>query len=132
MAAHATRFTDAAFTLVVACGGPMLDAQNVERVVVDLMRFELEAREAARAVAPARAPAEIEATLRIEAAARQTLVAALAHNDYASVAQPVNAALARLGLDIPEGSPGWRMVARRAGVGLVAVCEENARREQGV
>jgi integrase len=132
MAAHATRFTDAAFTLVVACGGPMLDAQDIERVVVDLMRFELEAREAARAVAPARAPAEIEAALRIEAATRQTLVAAIAHNDYAAVAQPVNAALARLGVAVAEDAPDWRMAARRAAIGLVAVCEENARREQGV
>ncbi|SEA96237.1 site-specific integrase [Rubrimonas cliftonensis] len=131
MAAHATRFTDAAFTLVVACGGGMLNAEDIERVVVDLMRFELEAREAARAVAPARASADIEAALRIEAASRQTLVAAIAHNDYAAVADPVRAALARLGVALAEDAPDWRMVARRAAIGLVAVCEENARRETG-
>lgn len=132
MAAHATRFTDAAFTLVVACGGGMLDAQDTERVVVDLLRFELEARETARAVAPARAGAEIDAALAIEEATRQILVRAIAHHDYAAVAHPVNAALARLGVAIPLDAPDWRMVARRAAIGLVAVCEENARREQGV
>jgi hypothetical protein len=126
------RVTDAAFTLVVACGGGMLDAQKIERVVVDLMRFELEAREAARAVAPARASAEIEAALRIEEATRQTLVRAIAHNDYYVVAHPVNAALARLGVAVEEDGDDWRRLARRAAIGLVAVCEENARREQGV
>ena len=132
MAAHATRFTDAAFALVVACGGEMLDPVDVERVVLDLMRFELEAREAARAVAPARADAEIEAALRIEAATRATLVAALARRDYAALAAPINAALARLGVEVAEDAPDWRILARRAAIGLVAVCEENARREQGI
>jgi hypothetical protein len=132
MAAHATRFTDAAFDLVVACGGGMLDAQSTERVVSDLLRFELEAREAVRAVATARASAEIYAAVAIEDAARQTLMRAIAHHDYAAVAHPLNAALARLGVELAEDAPDWRMVARRAAIGLVAVCEENARREQGV
>ena len=108
-----------------------LDGETIERVVLSLARFELDVREDLRALAPPRGPAEVEAALRLEAATRETLRAALVYNDYAAVRTPVASTLGRLGVEVREESPCWRALARAAARALIEVSDENARREQG-
>ena len=110
----------------------MLDGTTEERVILELMRFELDATEALRALAPLRGPAEVSAALALAAATRETLRAALVYNDYAAVRSPLAAACARLGLGVDTESPDGRRLARRAAQALIEVSDENARREQGI
>jgi len=131
-ALRASAFLDAAFGYLeagmVICD---LDGETIERVVLSLARFELDVREDLRALAPPRGPAEVEAALRLEAATRETLRAALVYNDYAAVRTPVASTLGRLGVEVREESPCWRALARAAARALIEVSDENARREQG-
>ncbi len=118
--------------LAAGMGVCELDETTIERVVLSLMRFGLDAREELRALAPPRGPAEVEAALGLEAATRETLRAALIYNDYAAVRNPVAEALRRLGVVTPDDGAAWRIVARRTARALIEVSDENVRREQGV
>jgi integrase len=124
---------DAAFAMLeVREEAGMLDGTTEERVILELMRFELDATEALRALAPVRGPAEVAAALALAAATRETLRAALVYNDYAAVRSPLAAACARLGLAVDPEAPDGRRLARRAARALIEVSDENARREQGL
>lgn len=131
-AAIATRFTDDLIGLIEVCGADMRDQQNMDGVVDDLMRFEVEAAEAVRETCGPRSAEEVAAAIRIHEATRDTLHAALVYNDYGAVHAPLERTLSRLGLAIAPGTDGYRRLARRCARALVDVADENIRRENGV
>ena len=62
-------FADAAFALLEdRREAGTLDGTTEERVILELMRFELDVTEHVRALAPARGPAEVQAALALTAA----------------------------------------------------------------
>ncbi len=121
-----------AFERCDEAGPDVVKAEQIERVVLDLMRFEIEAAETLRELGPRRSPSEIAARLDLERATEAALRRALALQDDAPVAAHLRAALARAGLQVPEDGDDWRRLARRAARGLLEVNAENMRREQGV
>jgi hypothetical protein len=131
-AAVAARFTDDLIGLIEVCGADMRDQRDMDGVVDDLMRFEVEATEAVRESCGPRSAEEVAAAIRIHEATRDTLRAALIYNDYGAVHAPLERTLSRLGLAIEPGTDGYRRLARRCARALVDVADENIRRENGV
>lgn len=121
-----------AFERCDEAGPDVVQAEQIERVVLDLMRFEIEAAEVLREIGPRRGPSEIAARLELERANEAALRTALVMQDDAPVAAHLRSALGRAGLHIPEGCDDWRRLARWAARGLLEVCAENLRREQGI
>lgn len=131
-AALAARFTDDLIGLIEACGAGMLDERNMDAVVDDLMRFEIEAAEELREISGPRSPDAVTAAIRLHEATRDTLRAALVYGDYGALHAPIERTIARLGVDLTPGCDGFQRLARRAARGLLEVTEENIRREHGI
>lgn len=131
-AAVAARFTDDLIGLIEMCGADMLDERQLDRMVDDLMRFEVAATEALRETCGPRGPEAVAAAVRLHEATRETMRAALVYNDYAAVSAPLGRTLDRLGLPVETGSEDWSRAARRAARALIEVADENIHREQGI
>ncbi|WP_022707798.1 DUF6538 domain-containing protein [Paracoccus zeaxanthinifaciens] len=131
-AAIARRFTDDLIGLIEVCGAEMREERDMEGVIDDLMRFEVEAVEALRETCGPRSAEAVAAAIQVHEATRDTLRAALIYNDYGAVHAPLDRTLTRLGLAIDPQTDSYRRLARRCARALVEVAEENIRRENGV
>lgn len=110
----------------------MLNERDMDAVVDDLMRFDLEAAEAVRENCGPRSTEAVAAAIRIHEATRDSLRAALVYNAYDAIHAPVERTLYRLGIDTDPGDDGYLRLARRCARALIEVAEENIRREQGI
>ena len=128
----ASRFIDDLIGLIEVCGADMLDERDMDAVVDDLMRFDLEAAEAVRETCGPRSTEAVAAAIRIHEATRDSLRAALVYNAYDAIHAPVERTLYRLGIDTDPGDDGYLRLARRCARALIEVADENIRREQGI
>ncbi len=85
----ASRFIDDLIGLIEVCGADMLDERDMDAVVDDLMRFDLEAAEAVRETCGPRSTEAVAAAIRIHEATRDSLRAALVYNAYDAIHAPV-------------------------------------------
>ena len=128
----AIRFIDDLCVLIEVCGADMLDERDMDAVLDDLMRFDLEAAEAVRETCGPRSAEAVAAAIRIHEATRDSLRAALVYNAYDAIHAPVERTLYRLGIDTDPGDDGYPRLARRCARALIEIADENIRREQGI
>ncbi|SIO10211.1 Phage integrase family protein [Rhodovulum sp. ES.010] len=123
--------TDLAFDLTRRTGRTMAP-ELMDRFLTALVRFELEAFEQARAVAPRRSPEDAAFALDREAALQDTLRQAILLRDREVARAPLRHVARRLGLPLPEDDTDWQALAMTAVRVLLDLSEERMRREQGI
>ena len=128
-AGRLTALSDTVFAWATETG--MIDPDLATRLLKALARFEIEADEAARAVAPPRSQADVEMALARESAVQETLRRALMLNDREAARAPLRAVAARLGVALEEDDDDWKRLAWRATRVLLEASAERARRETG-
>jgi hypothetical protein len=104
----------------------------IERLLVELCRFLIEAADAAREVAPTRTPEVASYELACANAAVETLRQAIATRDREKARDPPREVAARLGIAVDETDPDWQKLAFRALRVMLDAEQENLRRDQGV
>lgn len=104
----------------------------MERVLSELVRFEIAASDYARAIAPERTRVEAQLALQREQALQETLREALYLGNRDAAREPVRAAAARLGVNIAENTNDWMVMAYEATRVLLDLSRERAQRDQGV
>ena len=104
----------------------------MERVLSELVRFEIAAADHARAIAPERTREEAQQALQREDALQATLRDALLLRNREVAKQPVRAAAKRLGVQVPEDSNDWLALAYEATRVLLDLSVERSRRDQGI
>ena len=115
-----------------ARGATMMETGTIERVLSELVRFEIAASDHARAIAPERSRHEAEIAIQREHALQDVLKEALFVRNREVAREPVRAAAARLGVPIDENAKDWMQLAYEATRVLLDLSMERARREQGV
>ncbi|WP_412508257.1 hypothetical protein [Roseovarius sp. SYSU LYC5161] len=123
-------FTDLAFA---ACAEKTMaiPAQDMDTLVTALCRFQIEAADLARELAPTRS---FEAATYEEScadAALATLRQAIFLRDREIARRPLRAAAERLGVDLDEADEDYPRLALRALEAMVEAGEENMRRDHG-
>lgn len=103
----------------------------MERLLVELCRFLIEAADVARETAPARSAETAAYELACANAAVDSLRTAIATRDREVARAPVQAVAARLGVTLDEDDPDWRRLAFRALRVMLDAEQENQRRDQG-
>ncbi len=104
----------------------------MERLLVELCRFLIEAADVAREDAPMRTPEVAAYELACANAAVETLRHAIASRDREKARNPLQEVAARLGITLDETDPDWRRLAFRALRIMLDAEQENLRRDQGV
>jgi hypothetical protein len=131
MALKLTCFTDIAFALVRTTT-MALKPELIDGMLEALCRFQIDAAEAAREMAPTRSAEAIAYEARCGSAALDTLRSALACRDREIVRQPLRDVAARLGVVLDETDPDYSRLAYRALRVMLDVEEENIRRDAGL
>ncbi|WP_371060095.1 tyrosine-type recombinase/integrase [Rhodosalinus sp. 5P4] len=103
----------------------------MERLLVELCRFLIEAADAAREIAPQRSPEIAAYDLACANAAVETLRHAIAMRDRDIARNPLRDVAARLGITLDETDPDWQRLAFRALRVMLEAEEENGRRDRG-
>lgn len=103
----------------------------MERVLTELVRFEIAASDHARAVAPERTREEAQMAAQRELALQDTLREALLLRNREVACAPVQAAAARLGVNINENEENWMALAYEATRVLLDLSVERSQRDQG-
>jgi len=103
----------------------------MDRLLVELCRFLIEAADVARETAPARSPDTAAYELACANAAMDSLRTAIATRDRDMARDPLRAVAARLGVTLDEDDPDWRRLAFRALRVMLEAEQENHRRDQG-
>ncbi|MDV4167941.1 site-specific integrase [Rhodovulum sp. FJ3] len=104
----------------------------MERVLTELVRFEIAASDQARAVAPERTRKEAQMAAQRELALQDTLREALLLRNREVARAPVQAAAARLGVNIMTNEENWMVIAYEATRVLLDLSVERSQRDQGV
>lgn len=104
----------------------------MERVLTELVRFEIVASDHARAIAPERTREEAQQALQREHALQATLRDALLLRNREVAREPVRAAAERLGVQVSEDNSDWVALAYEATRVLLDLSVERAQRDQGV
>lgn len=104
----------------------------MERVLTELVRFEIAASDYARAIAPERTREEAQMAAQRELALQDTLREALLLRNREVARAPVQAAAARLGVNINENEENWMVIAYEATRVLLDLSVERSQRDQGV
>lgn len=104
----------------------------MERVLTELVRFEIAASDHARAIAPERSREEAQQALQREHALQATLRDALFLRNREVAREPVRAAAERLGVKVSEGNSDWMALAYEATRVLLDLSVERSQRDQGV
>jgi hypothetical protein len=104
----------------------------IERLLMELCRFLIEAADAAREVAPIRTPEVAAYELACANAAVDTLRHAIATRDREKARNPLREVATRLGITLDETDPDWCRLAFRALRVMLDAEQENLRRDQGV
>lgn len=104
----------------------------MERVLTELVRFEIAASDHARAVAPERTREEAQQALQREHALQATLRDALLLCNREVAREPVRAAAEGLGVQVSEDNSDWVALAYEATRVLLDLSVERSQRDQGV
>jgi len=104
----------------------------MERVLTELVRFEIAASDHARAIAPERSREEAQMAAQRELALQGTLREALLLRNREVARAPVQAAAARLGVNINDNEENWMVIAYEATRVLLDLSVERSKRDQGV
>lgn len=112
--------------------GLTLSKAQMDAIILDLIRHEIEAAEHARALSPPRTPEEAEAAAARARALRAALQDGLRLHRLDEVRGPLDAALARLQIPLAPDTPDYRFLQRQAAWGLTTVANVNERREAGI
>jgi integrase len=104
---------------------------DMEQLLTELCRFEIEVADLARETAPSRSPETAAFEEACAAAALATLREAIRLRDREIVRAPLQAVAARLGLVLDESDPDWARLAMQAMRALLEAREENLRRDRG-
>ncbi|CUH75079.1 Phage integrase family protein [Tritonibacter multivorans] len=104
----------------------------MERVLTELVRFEIAASDYARTIAPERTREEAQQALQREHALQATLRDALLLRNRDAAKEPVRAAAARLGVQVSEDNSDWVALAYEATRVLLDLSVERSQRDQGV
>lgn len=115
-----------------ARGVANMETGLMERVLSELVRFEIAASDHARAVAPERTRVEAQLAIQREQALQETLREALFLGNREAAREPVRSAAGRLGVQIAENTSDWMILAYEATRVLLDLSMERARRDQGV
>ena len=103
----------------------------IERLLVELCRFLIEAADAAREMAPMRTLEVAAYELACANAAVETLRHAIATRDRNVARDPLRDVAARLGITLDESDPDWQRLAFRALRVMLDAQQENLRRDHG-
>ncbi|WP_177190346.1 site-specific integrase [Tranquillimonas rosea] len=103
----------------------------IERLLVELCRFLIEAADVAREMAPLRTPEVAAYDLACANAAVETLRHAIATRDRERARNPLREVAARLGIPLDETDPDWQRLAFRALRVMLEAEQENLRRDRG-
>lgn len=104
----------------------------MDRLLVELCRFLIEAADVAREAAPARSFETAAYELACANAAVDSLRTAIATRDREMARDPLRDVAARLGVALDEDDPDWRRLAFRALRVMLDAEQENLRRDEGV
>ena len=106
----------------------------MERDLTELVRFEIASSDHARAIAPERTREEAQMAAQRELALQDTLREALLLRNREVARAPVQAAAARLGVNINENEneKNWMVIAYEATRVLLDLSVERSQRDQGV
>lgn len=104
----------------------------MERVLTELVRFEIAASDHARAIAPERTREEAQMALQREHALQATLRDALLLRNREAAREPVRAAAERLGVQVSEDNSDWVALAYEATRVLLDLSVERSQLDQGV
>jgi integrase len=115
-----------------ARGAAHMETGLMERVLTELVRFEIAASDHARAIAPERSRHEAEMAIQREHALQDVLKEALFVRNREVARDPVRAAAARLGVPLDENAKDWMQLAYEATRVLLDLSMERARRDNGV
>lgn len=115
-----------------AKGAANMETGTMERVLSELVRFEIAASDHARAIAPERSRMEAQLAVQREQALQETLREALFLGNREVAREPVRAAAGRLGVRISENTNDWMALAYEATRVLLDVSTERAQRDQGI
>ncbi|MBP1804217.1 DUF6538 domain-containing protein [Rubellimicrobium aerolatum] len=108
-----------------------LSTEEARRMLMTLARFEIEAFERTRALAPTRSPEAAACDLARETATQETLRRALLLRDREVARAPLRHVARLLGVALDEEAEDWRALAVEATRVLLDVSAERARRDQG-
>lgn len=104
----------------------------MERVLTELVRFEIAASDHARAIAPERPREGAQQALQREHALQATMRDALLLRNREVAREPVRAAAERLGVQVSEDNSDWVTLAYEATRVLLDLSVERSKRDQGV
>jgi len=114
-----------------AKGAANVETGTMERVLSELVRFEIAASDHARAIAPERSRLEAEMAMQRELALQDTLKEALFIRNREAARTPVQEAAKRLGVQVHENTTDWLQLAYEATRVLYDLSVERTRRDQG-
>lgn len=103
----------------------------MERLLVELCRFLIEAADVAREMQPQRTPEAAAFDLACANAAMATLRHAIATRDREKARHPLREVAQRLGVPLDEADSDWQRLAFRALRVMLDAEQENLRRDQG-
>lgn len=130
LAQRLTLLSDIAFA--GATERTMAIAPNIiEKLLVELCRFLIEAADVAREIAPRRTPETAAYDMTCMNAAVETLRHAIACRDREVARGPLQQVAARLGIALDETDLDWQRLAFRALRVMLDAEQENARRDRG-
>lgn len=104
----------------------------MERVLTELVRFEIAASDFARSFAPERTREEAQQAQQREHALQATLRDALLLRNREVAREPVRAAAERLGVKVSEDNSNWMALAYEATRVLLDLSVERSKRDHGV
>ena len=104
----------------------------MEDLLVGLCRFQIEAADLAREVAPTRSAEAAAYEHGCAMAALDTIRTAIFHRDREVARAPLRQVAARLGVALDESDEDWARLAMRALHAMLEAQEESLRRDQGV
>jgi hypothetical protein len=130
LAQRLTLLSDIAFAGVTE--RTMAIARDImERLLVELCRFLIEAADVAREMAPIRTPEIAAYEMACTNAAVETLRHAIACRDREIARGPLRQVAAHFGVTLDETDPDWQRLAFRALRIMLDAEQENARRDRG-
>jgi Amidase len=115
-----------------AKGAADMETGTMERVLSELVRFEIAASDHARAIVPERSRVEAEMAVQRELALQDVLKEALFTRNRETARAPVQEAAKRLGVQLHEDTSDWMQLAYEATRALYDLSVERSRRDQGV
>ncbi|WP_217626374.1 site-specific integrase [Salipiger bermudensis] len=114
-----------------AKGATNMETGLMQRLLSELVRFEIAAAGHARAIAPERTRVEAQLALQREQALQETLRDALFLGNREVARAPLRATAERLGVQLEEHTNDWMTLAYEATRVLLDLSMERARRDQG-